>query len=505
MLLVPPGAAPDEPSHLTRAGSLATGQLDGEDLPQPGLSGYELSDAYLLPDPACYAFDPATPVDCAATPTRTGATIQLASRADEYPLPGHFVYGIGSRTPGIDPIWGARTIGLAIAVGLVAAALTTRRSALGAAGVVVALTPMAWATMATVNPSSFGTAGAVALWCALLAPPLRPATAGWLAALGWAALALPRRDGLIWACVILVVALAATDVSVVDWWRRLAVGPRLVIALSSVATLIWGATNGQRVSQMVLLTPLLVVAAVPARIVWLREGTTRARRVGIVVAGGAAATVTALVVIAARPGGWDGALARAVSEQTGDNLVEAIGVLGWLDTRLPTLAILLAAGAVGVLVAVALTDRPHRVTLALVVLAAAIATSWVFELFQGNPSGQYWQGRYSLPLLAGVPIALTSGAPDRDRERRAGALAGGGMLLVLNVAAWAGARRWGVGVDGSLFPWDWGTPHSPVEPFVLLLAHAALSLALARKLFASAPAADAVGVDHVRRRAGSTR
>ena len=507
MLLVPPAAAPDEPSHLTRAGSLADGQLDGEELPQPGLSGYLLSDSYLLPDPACSAFDPTTPVDCAAVPEQTGASVQLASRADEYPIPGHLVYGIGSRAPGVDPIWGARLIGVAIAVALVGAALTTRRTPLAAAGVVVAMTPMAWATVATVNPSSFGTAGAVALWCVLLAPHPSAAMTGWITAAGWAALALPRRDGLIWASLILVIALASTDVGVDEWWRRLSLGPRAAIVASSVATLVWGATNDRRVSQMVVLTPLVIVAALAARRVWLRHGSTRARRASIVAAGAAAGAVAAVGVVLARPGGWDGPLARAVVEQTGDNLVEAIGVLGWLDTHLPTAAIMIAAASVGALAAASLTDRPHAVTLALVVVGTAIATSWVFELFQGNQSGRYWQGRYSLPLLAGVPIALATGARDRDRDRRIAWVAGGGMLLVVNVAAWAGARRWGVGVDGSLLPWRWDTVHTPVEPFVVLVAHAVLSVGLARVLFGagSAPAPDAVGVDDERRGARTAR
>ena len=61
--------------------------------------------------------------------------------------------------------------------------------------------------------------------------------------------------------------------------------------------------------------------------------------------------------------------------------------------------------------------------------------------------------------------------------------AGGIALVVLNVAAWAAARRWGVGNDGSMMPWDWDTIHSPVPPIAVLAALAALSGGLAVTLW----------------------
>ena len=52
-------------------------------------------------------------------------------------------------------------------------------------------------------------------------------------------------------------------------------------------------------------------------------------------------------------------------------------------------------------------------------LLSAVATSWLFELFQGNTTGTYWQGRYSLPLLVGVPLLLgLARIPDRCRFPR---------------------------------------------------------------------------------------
>jgi len=140
------------------------------------------------------------------------------------------------------------------------------------------------------------------------------------------------------------------------------------------------------------------------------------------------------------------------------------------------------------------------------ILAAAILTSWVFELYQGNVSGRYWQGRYSLPLLAGVPISLAAITADVRVGRRAAWAAGATALTVLNIAAWAAARRWGVGVEGSLLPWRWDTVHTPVEPVLLLIVHAAATVGLAVALFgrvsSSAPDDGAIGADLVGGRTG---
>lgn len=109
--------------------------------------------------------------------------------------------------------------------------------------------------------------------------------------------------------------------------------------------------------------------------------------------------------------------------------------------------------------------------------------SWVFELFQGNTTGTYWQGRYSLPLLAGIPLLLAGADVPAGVAWRVAFCAGGAALAVINVAGWAAARRWGVGTDGSLTPWRWDTVHSPLPPIVVLGFLAALSLGLAWALW----------------------
>lgn len=478
LLITPPGAAPDEPSHLTRAGAIVHGDLDGEFLPDLLLTSYEVPDEYLLPDPACYAIaHPTTPVSCAEPAPRPGGSLTLASRADEYPLWGHLTYGAASLLPGPDPIWWARAGGAAIALALIGFAGAARGTAWGWTGVIVALTPMAWFTIATVNPSSFGIAGAIALWTTLMLPRDQAPSAGiaWLTAAGWAALALPRRDGLIWACTVLAIAILATDLDVRSWWRRLGLGPQLVIAASTLATIVWGARQMGRVTQAVVASPLIVVGAAVARVTWVRWGTSPARRAAMIAGALCLATIGTVVLVLSRPGGWDGRLARDVIDQTGANLEEAIGVLGWLDVVLPFIAIVLAVGGLAVLATPAIVEQRRLIAIAVAIVGVAVLTSWVFELYQGNTSARYWQGRYSLPLLVGIPLVLTSAPAHRPAATRVGLAAAGAMLLTLNIAIWAGARRWGVGIDGPLAPWRWDTVHQPVEPFVVLVVHAMLT------------------------------
>ncbi|MDJ0768340.1 MAG: DUF2142 domain-containing protein [Ilumatobacter sp.] len=473
-LLMPPGSGPDEPGHLVRSGAVVRGEF--------GDSGtFELPDRYRVPEPGCYAFDPTTPVSCAADVPAAGETVALPSRSGEYPPWGHLTFGLPSGLPGLRPIWWARLGGAIVSALLVGWALReacgTRRSL--AAATLVGITPMAWSTFGTVNPSSIAIAGSVALWVGLVVGDGNRHRVGWLTAVGWAALALPRRDGLIWTCIALAVALAATDRSVATWWRSLHRGAQVTVATSTLMAIVWAVTSESRASRLAALAPLLVVAGEGVR--WLMAAPIeRSRRFGVGAAGAVVAAVGTIVLLRNRPGGWDTDLAVAIVEQTGNNLIEAIGVLGWLDTRVPFLAVVIWLMLIGGLFAASAIAGRRTIATASILVAVIVLTSWVFELYQGNTSGLYWQGRYSIPLLTGVPILLASRPTDLPAvEQRIAGAATFGSLIVLNIAAWAAARRFGAGTTGTFLPWRWDTIHQPVHPLALLAVHAALSLGLA--------------------------
>lgn len=498
MFLMPPGSGPDEPGHLVRSGAVIRGDLENQ-------NDYLLPDRFQVAEPGCYAFQPSVAVTCAAPPLHTGQSLDLPTNAGPYPIWGHAVYGALTVLPGPDPIWWARLAGAGVAILLVGASLVRARRRPAAAGLLIGMTPMAWSTFGTVNPSAIAIAGAVAVWTGLLVTGHGtdhdtdhdidhehdtavddtgderrwPIGAGWLTAVGWAALVLPRRDGLVWACIGLVIALAVTDRTFVEWWRSLARWQQATIAASTIVTMVWGLLSGSRSTQLVVIAPLLVAASEGWRIWWNRPVHTSATRWASAVAAGVVGVLATYVVIGTRPGGWDTDFAIDVVMQTDDNLIEAIGVLGWLDTVVPAGVVHLWLIALGMLIATALSAGAQRQVVGASVLAAsAVVSSWVLELVQGNTSGTYWQGRYSIPLIVGVPLLLTTG--DRIRlasvvHRAVGVIG----LIVVNIAAWAAARRFGVGTSGSLLPWRWDTSIQPIPPVVVLVVLAAASCWLA--------------------------
>ena len=492
LLLVPQGGQPDEHSHIVRSAALVRGAHSAPDVKD----GYVLPDRYVVADPGCYAFQPTISARCVILPEASGGEVILVTRADDYPWGGHLLFGVAGLLPGLAPVWWGRLAAAAIGTARIAAALVFawRSRSLSVGALLLGLTPMAWAIIPAVNPSSMVTAGGAALWVGLLLAGRHTSsttgmTAGhrWLIALAWAATVLPRRDGMVWACLIAVVALLLTGSDLVGLGRRLGAGPVATIAASTAAVILWGFTSDARASSLVVLAPLVVVLVEGVRHWWARsrpDSVVIAWIAGLAVLVGVVAWVA---LISTRPDGWDTDLVVTVIGQTDENIIEAIGVLGWLDTRIPNLAVFAWLVLLGMLVAgAAVANRRGLVAAGAVALIAAV-TAWTFELLQGDDSGTYWQGRYSLPLLVGVPLLIAWRPADPPTVPRSspvmelprfGTVAAVGGLVLLNVAAWSAARRWGVGTTGSYLPWRWDTAVQPFPVLVLLVVHAAATIAL---------------------------
>jgi hypothetical protein len=491
VVLTPPGAGADEPSHLIRVGAVIHGDFSGLFVTDLEPEVHELSGRYIPPEPGCYVHAPdplATPVDCAAGTDPGDETVSATTTADNYPIWGHLVVGIPTLIPLGDAIWSARIGGVLVAVGLVAAAMARARQLgrLAGAGILVAMTPMAWGTFATVNPSTVSIAGAIAVWIALLIPQQRPdtqrITTDWLLVAGWAALALPRRDGLIWATLIASIVTLSYGISPLELWRRSSRTQRVALGVITAIVVVWGITNKSNLSRLVALSPLLLVGVEFGRRAWFRFTTSPSRRLVAITVLAGLAVLAALAAIKIRPGGYSPNLTGTIISETGRHLTEAIGVLGWLDAPLPWFAIAGVVLLVGVFAGATIVGPSRPGIIAVGVLAAAVLSSWVFELQEGSTYGRYWQGRYSLPLLVGVPIVLatslarSSEAPAGLRLARVG---GFGALFIMNVAAWSAARRWGVGLYGSMMPWDWDTPLTPFPTMIVLAVLAVSSGSLA--------------------------
>ena len=163
--------------------------------------------------------------------------------------------------------------------------------------------------------------------------------------------------------------------------------------------------------------------------------------------------------------------------RTGEDILEAVGHLGWLDTPLPATLVYAWMVTLGLLAAAALVQGATRLLVgSAAILGVAIVTSWTLTMLQDQPLSTYWQGRYYLPLLVGIPALLGTARIDRDAARRIGQFVLVVGLVAANVALGAAVRRWAVGVTGTLLPWEWDTYDTFLPPIVLLAGHVAASV-----------------------------
>ena len=427
--------------------------------------------AWLWINVDCFKLQAEVPASCAGPIGDTDVRIGVPSTARQYPIWGHILPGLPTLvTGGSAAVYLARIFDAAIPVLLLGAALTVvRRLRMYLAAALLAVTPMAWFMIATVNPSGLVLSGALALWVGAIFQR-HHAWAPWLLAAGWAAVILPRRDGIIWVAAILMIYLMYRSVPLITWFTSLARGPQLTIAVSTVLALGGAALSGNRIALTGLVVPVVVAVIEVARWAFDRAESTAAR-VAIPSLVTVAGLAGAVIVFVVRPGGPNLTLASRIFGQTGLNLYEAVGILGWLDAPVPLTILMLVMIALGALITLALLFGEYRTLIAVGgILGVAIAASWVLELYSGNQTGTYWQGRYYLGVLMGIPLLL-AGAPGRHQARHPGlqipaiAIAIGGIATYAMVATfWATGRRFGVGVNGSLKPWAWDTYGSAFAP-----------------------------------------
>jgi hypothetical protein len=169
--------------------------------------------------------------------------------------------------------------------------------------------------------------------------------------------------------------------------------------------------------------------------------------------------------------------------------LEAIGSLGYPDTVkayaldysgpwlvqlgwTAMIALVVGAGAL-------FAGRRRRLTLGVLIvilLALPILINYIYL----PRTGYFWQGRYDLPLLGGI-IILGAAQVDKVRARlpelrrtAMGAVVLCGALEMVEFVG--GLRRFTVGINGSLSPFDWGSGWHPPAPALSLLALMAVAL-----------------------------
>lgn len=441
VVATPPSAGPDEPAHVLRAAAVAGGQVlgvPGPDPQDPAVVVEVPAGVAALPEPACFAGRPQQDASCSAPARAVGdprAPVPAETIVGRHPPLYYALVGWAARAlPGVGGLLLARAVSAAACAAFVATALhLARGSAWRVLGVLGATTPMAVSLFGVVNPNGLEAAAATALWAALVALVRSPAGAVPRAAVAAAGVsgivtALLRPVSGLWVGLAVLAALAAA--------RRGAVGEVL----------------GDRAARAWAVAGAVVVAGALA---WL------------------AVVGNPLVDSTVRPPvplSYGSAVVASVL-RTPAYLEQLVGVLGWLDVRLPR-ALLAAWLGVAVALAVAgLRAGPPRAALALLAVGGAVvAVPALLEAGRVNDLGFIWQGRYTLPLAAGVPVlaaALVAGRGGGQAVAAAGAV----LLAALQVVALVTAlRRWTVGVDGPLALSGPGAWAPPVPPAVIVMA-----------------------------------
>jgi hypothetical protein len=148
--------------------------------------------------------------------------------------------------------------------------------------------------------------------------------------------------------------------------------------------------------------------------------------------------------------------------------VQMVGNFGWLDTPAPKVTTALWFALWGSVVLAGLVLATPRRRLGLVAaLGAVIAAPIALQIPVAVSAGIVWQGRYTLPLMVGVPViaaACVSGAMYKATRVNASVVrAATGVAIVAHVLAfyWA-ARRYAVGLEGPLLTSEpaWRSPIS---------------------------------------------
>lgn len=454
-------AAPDEPAHAVRAVASWSGDPGGTVVHEGGVR----VKSYRVPSPydeaqaiaVCSAFHPDRTA-CGPAFDATGRTVTAMSNAGFYPPLFYRLVGwAGALLDGSRGMYAMRLINATACATLIglAAASSMRRgsSALAAAGLAFAVTPMVAFLSGTVNNSGLEITAAIALWCSMLT-----------LVRGRAGASTPM-----WS-----------DMSI-------AVLSGLVLTFSRPISPLFTA----------VICGLVLIATPDTRIRMLLRRRDLVATVSILAVGSAAATLQII-----RSGQFESPMTSGWLLGPGDTPLsfglgttevlfrQMVAWFGWLDTGTAQLSFYGWTVACGSLVigAVLLGVARRWAGIGLTVLAVValpIAANWG----QARTAGFVWQGRYTLPLAVGIPIlaAITcdeARLDERVRRRAVGCLATIAAVGQVYAVYWA-LRRFSVGLHGELFFFGGSAWAPPVLGTIgTMVAATVTSIAMAGSLVA---------------------
>jgi len=389
------GASPDEQAHIDFAWGTVTGQtVVGERLVTiPGgrtATSVQVPQKLLQYPPAgCYAFQPEKPVrQCSSIPADNLQLVAEASYMSRYPPLFYTVEGAELRAAtavdlsGPRVLYGARLVAALLSLLAVGSGvfLLARRfpGRVVVMATLLALPSTAWFLAASVNPNGLEIAAAFLLAAGVLALRFdhptgsRSVTAILAVPTGTLLLAWSRPLSWVWAALILSLLLVPTSQKQRESWRqRLPV--RRLGALATTAT-------------------VLVLAGSMAWFVY---------------AMGVRSSETARL----NSGGWGGLnpIGRILLLvlHSGRIVTEEIGTFGWLDTSLPSLAVLAWASIAAVAAAIWVVGRNAFVPRWSVGLVLGLG--YLAAMLDEYRGAWGWQGRYLLPITAAAVVLAVPG------------------------------------------------------------------------------------------------
>ena len=427
----PPGAAPDEMDHLTKAIAAARLEIGAPVALDPAttnlgaLRNASIARTVRIPaalDPAgyaCMAFVPTQTAACQPAATHASGSVERVTPVGAYPVFWYIPLGWAANLAGTPSgaFYLARLVSLSFCVVLLWLGCWHLIRWLGrpaTLGLAVAVTPMSVFATATVSTSGIEISSAVAVSAVVVVATRFPrslASTSTLATLAVAgsSLVLSRQLGGVSLVLFAIIALCRGGARVV--WEQLRRGrwPTivccLVLVLAGVGILIWE----RRYDHPALTGDLFTQA------------------------------------------GFADFLSRLF-----DYVKSGIGSFGYLDTDLPGLlyAVWIVVAVIVVFGALVVGSRADRWTIGLSFLAVLVV-AYAVQATVFTPIGAGLQGRHILPIFSVVPLLAGVVLVDYwTRARRSeniwrlmvGPAVAAGLLQI--VAVYVNGRRYGVGTSG---------------------------------------------------------
>jgi hypothetical protein len=368
----PYDGTPDEQAHIVRAAGVDSGQVAPAPAAAVRGSGAFQTVPRGLVRTNCWAFHQDKSAACATPPSADRTLVTAPTGAGRYNPAFYALVGWPLRLwPGWPGVLLARLICAAASAALLAAAfvgaLRWSRLRLLAVGLVAATTPMALQMASAVNPSGLEITAGTALFASGIPLFTRPAGARF-----------ERR--LLWQVAIAAAILATLR----------AAGP-LWLLFSAVALLL--PLRPSRIRQLWAQKPMRWCTVALIAIGVAGVGWTVARK--------------ATDLGDFRGSVWfsHGQAIWAVLQEWREYTDELVGVMSWLDLRLPAFVYIVWELAVGglILAGVVMGTRLDRWRLFVVFLGGAVVPT-LMQVKYLNQQGFVTQGRYLLPVLVGLVL-----------------------------------------------------------------------------------------------------